>query len=263
MALSPRSFAPSLFLPKPPNMIPPELWDRIIDLAPLEDMSSCSLVCASFAARAQSRLFHMAYIGGRDRAERLVTLLSFSPHLIQRIRTLIVGGCGSDILDLMSSIPWSHLEALVLHHSYGRDTPALDQIYSLVGLPSLRTLTLAGGRWQAEHLLAIFDHCTMQLDTIWLVALSGCNLARMTPIPTSSVITSKPRIRRLALTSSRVAELLMHPACSLDVSTLITVRTGGSMDLHLKNLILKNNSTITALQFSATGTWCLAPFCDG
>ncbi|KAJ7090087.1 hypothetical protein C8R44DRAFT_990739 [Mycena epipterygia] len=125
----------------PPSCLPvQELWHHILDLTSPETLPSCSIVCGSFVACAQSYILRAIYIGGSHHASRLFSTLSFSLHLVPYIRSLDIGSCGAEILEILAPTAWSHLGMLLLQHSYGREASDLDRIYGLVGFPSLRNL---------------------------------------------------------------------------------------------------------------------------
>ncbi|KAJ6529923.1 hypothetical protein DFH09DRAFT_1327181 [Mycena vulgaris] len=102
--------------------------------------------------------------GGPLAARRLADILMSSPHLIMYINVLYIGKCDVEVLSALAPMAWSRLHTMLLSHfAEGSHTPGLQNICSLVGLPTLRNLSLLGEPWQAAELFSIFVHCTSEL----------------------------------------------------------------------------------------------------
>ncbi|KAF7367904.1 hypothetical protein MSAN_00855200 [Mycena sanguinolenta] len=228
--------------------IPQELWDDIVDVlhdSP-DDLKSCSLVCRAFVARAQSHVFGTISIGRAPRYEyfdrplqakwlarliRLVDLMKCSsPHLISYVHTLDIESCDAgEILILMAQIPWSRVRTLSLRHipvqELGR---VLDSVHMLVSISSLQRLRLESGRreWSMEDVHAIFTHCSPTLVSLEIVGY-GLKPNSLVNLPTSdfALAPSRRKIRDLRFWNSpSVVDLLNHPACPFDCSSLSHVR---------------------------------------
>ncbi|KAJ7866018.1 hypothetical protein B0H14DRAFT_3595224 [Mycena olivaceomarginata] len=151
-----------------------ELWDHIIDQLhrSQEDLQSCSLVCRALVARAQSHAFSYIHIESRVHSNRFTRLLktSSSPHLIPYIHHLHFKNCGGLSISPLDLIPWSNLDTLTLHrHSSSRIAfycHVLEELQTLVALPSMRRLKFCGRSWHSMELFDIFAHCTTALDDI-------------------------------------------------------------------------------------------------
>ncbi|KAJ7766210.1 hypothetical protein B0H16DRAFT_1523409 [Mycena metata] len=130
-----------------------------------------------------------------------------------------------------------------------RSPPALEEIYTLVGLPTLRHLVFDGRRWTAGQIFAILSHCTPTVDRI---EFRGCH-----PQPGASITSAsphhRPAIRHLALRDSSVTQML---ADSLDLSSLAYLQSISPIFSAplLQALLPAACSTIQTLEFRHAST---------
>ncbi|KAJ7664202.1 hypothetical protein B0H17DRAFT_1211377 [Mycena rosella] len=194
------------------------MWDKIID----------------YHDQSPNDLKSFIVVNTKIQANRLIDFLSSSPHLI----------------------PWSHLDALWLgHYSSRSQGPDLEKRHRLVGIPSVHWITFQGDRWEAEHLLSVFAHCTSGLDRVDFCA---CDAVIPVAAPPLSPAARRPVIRHVALMESpEIAALLTDPACPLDCHTLAYFNSGLDMSPAIDALRLQSRSTIETLHFESTGT-CIA-----
>ncbi|KAJ7611100.1 hypothetical protein DFH06DRAFT_1308571 [Mycena polygramma] len=203
-----------------------EMWDHIIDeLRRLKDWQSCSLVCRSFLARAQSHIFRRISIHKKlfeepdIVAKQLVSILTKSPHIIPYIRILYLGECRPAVVAHLLQISWTHLEDLTVSCLGDPITVAdLEQIYPLVGLPTLRRIAFSGKGWGAEEMFKALSHCTPRLERIefW-----NCD----------------PQIGSFQSTELAIT----------DLSSLTYLRSSGSSSGNFKSFILRHCSTVESL----------------
>ncbi|KAJ7860984.1 hypothetical protein B0H14DRAFT_2743184 [Mycena olivaceomarginata] len=256
--------------------IPQELWDDIVDVlhdSP-DDLKSCSLVCHSFVARARSHIFGTISIGRAPRYEhfdralqakwlarlmRLVDLMkSSSPHLISYVHTLDIESCDTgEILILMARIPWCWVHTLFLRHIPVREPgKVLDSVHVLVGILRLQRLTLESSwsEWRSEDLHAIFTHCSATLVSL---EVAGYKLKPNSsiPLPASDFAHVPPRreIRDLRFWNSpKVVNLLNHPACPFDCSSLRHIKLAWMEPKSTLNGFLRcTGATIESLHITA------------
>ncbi|KAJ7150626.1 hypothetical protein C8R46DRAFT_1358161 [Mycena filopes] len=129
-----------------------------------------------------------------------------------------------------------------------RAPPALDEIYTLVGLRSLQHLVFDGRRWSAGQILAIMGHCTPALERL---EFRGCD--PQFTLPSSSNAFQRPKIRHLGLHDSSVVGVLADPAFPVDISALTYLQCKTpAMSLALLKLIFPVQSTIKTLEFQQT-----------
>ncbi|KAJ7033261.1 hypothetical protein C8F04DRAFT_1396130 [Mycena alexandri] len=236
-----------------------ELWDRIIDQLyhTPKDAHSCSLVCRSFVEPSQSLIFRDFFIARFGSSPtRLADIFTLSPHLIRHARTLVLGDCDVNYVAPIVTIPWSSLRRLELC-GMSRSSPALEEIYTLVELPSLRHLVFDGRRWTANQILAILSHCT---PTLHRIEFRGCHpqpaaLASVSSLPPTH---RRPVIRHLALhDSSSVSQILADPGFPLDMSGLAYLQSDWPMlSAPLLQVLLPAYRTLQTLEFQHTSTSC-------
>ncbi|KAF7353948.1 hypothetical protein MVEN_01081200 [Mycena venus] len=238
-----------------------ELWDHIVDQLSQsqEDSRSCSLVCRALVARAQSHAFSYIHIESRVHGNRFARLLESSPHLIPYIRHLHFKNCGGLSITPLDLIPWSNLDTLTLHRHSFSNIPfyrhVLEELYTLVALPSIRRLNFCGRLWHRTELFSIFARCTTALDDIDFGDCSLRSLSASVPADLPAPHIYKPKVRRLALDRSVVGEAIRDPACPLDVSSLTYVQSYSStMPPSHWALILRSRTTIETLDFSRIET---------
>ncbi|KAJ6456297.1 hypothetical protein C8R47DRAFT_1082488 [Mycena vitilis] len=231
-----------------------EMWDHIIDeLRQLKDWQSCSLVCRSFLARAQSHIFRRISIHKKLYqepdfvAKQLVSILNTSPHIIPYIHILYLGECRPAVVAHLLQISWTHLEDLTVSCLGDPITGAdLEHIYPLVGLPTLRRMAFIGKGWGAEGMFKALSHCTHRLERIefW-----NCDFPNGSFQPTELAVTaSRPKIRQLTFMSSdSMARVLADNAFPIDLSSVTYVRSSGSNSGNFKSFILRHCSTIESL----------------
>ncbi|KAJ7643083.1 hypothetical protein DFH06DRAFT_1213684 [Mycena polygramma] len=231
-----------------------EMWDHIIDeLRRLKDWQSCSLVCRSFLARAQSHIFRRISIHKKlfqepdIVAKQLVSILTKSPHIIPYIRILYLGECRPAVVAHLLQISWTHLEDLTVSCLGDPITVAdLEQIYPLVGLPTLRRIAFSGKGWGAEEMFKALSHCTPRLERIefW-----NCDPQIGSFQSTELAITGlNPKIRQLTFMSSdSMAGVLADHSFPIDLSSLTYLRSSGSSSGNFKSFILRHCSTVESL----------------
>ncbi|KAJ6536308.1 hypothetical protein B0H19DRAFT_383923 [Mycena capillaripes] len=250
-----------------PSCLPvQELWDHVVDQLQWrkKDLKSCSLVCRALVPRAQSYIFCDIYLSfhSGSNVTRLAHLLASSPHLIAYIRHLSLRECEAGTMNSLDGIPWSRLETLtIMRHDmnftsdrkFADNPPAFEQLYTLVGLPSLRRLNIYGPFWRVPYLFPILDHCTSALERL---EFENCNLrASFEPVVTR--LAKKPKIRHLRLDQSSVGEVLMDPAFPLDVSSLTYVQLRCQiMPRSELAVILRSRSSIHTLDFLQISGTC-------
>ncbi|KAJ7829653.1 hypothetical protein B0H14DRAFT_3465480 [Mycena olivaceomarginata] len=182
-----------------------EMWDDIIDWLHTStvDLKSTSLVCRSFARRAQSHIFHQIVLSssstGRASAH-LKDLMRSSPHLIPHVRVLYLPMANEETFVSVAQIRWSHLEALTMGlRQPGPGAVTLDSIDVLVSLQFLRILSFQGPFWEGGDLQRILARCTMGLERIVFLQ---CNPTSFTPNVPVGNVSPRPKISNLALTYS-------------------------------------------------------------
>ncbi|KAJ7105712.1 hypothetical protein C8R44DRAFT_886637 [Mycena epipterygia] len=111
-----------------PSCLPAELWDHIIDLldGSPTDFKSCSLVCRSFVARAQSYIFRQIWLHEWNATEIACALLSSLSYIVPSVRFLFIGKCD----------------------------------------PETMSMLVQRRMWTAEELYRIFAYCTVQVQHI-------------------------------------------------------------------------------------------------
>ncbi|KAF8212605.1 hypothetical protein K438DRAFT_1167923 [Mycena galopus ATCC 62051] len=242
----------------PPAILPQELWDHIVDQLSQsqQDLRSCSLVCRALVARAQSHAFRgYILIESRVHGNRFARVLESSPHLIPYIRHLHFKNCGGLSITPLDLIPWSNLDTLTLHRHSSQNIPfyphVLEEMHTLVALPSIRRLKFGGRPWRRTELFSILAHCTTALDDIdfgdCMLSPLSASVAAELPVPHIH----KLKVRRLALDRSMVGEAIQDSACPLDVSGLTYVQSYlSTMPSSHWALILQSRNTIETLDFS-------------
>jgi hypothetical protein len=271
-----------------------EIWDEIVDHlhGSPEDLKSSALVCRSFTYRAQSHIFRTINLvpplifaarspdqtlqrsdartslvgspGPSSRpstttlARRLRDLMALSSHLIVNVRTLHIGRGDEELLASIARIRWSRVHTLSLDlASYFHATTAstLNDIKTLVAMPSLRTMVFAGAFWDSAHLQNAFDHCNTALEHVRFWHCSPGYTPISTHTPTSNVQSSpRPKISSISLTfSPSVVDLLRHPACGLDFSNLTSMVCSQSFSPAFSSFVRCVGSTISHLYVPGKG----------
>ncbi|KAJ7494918.1 hypothetical protein FB451DRAFT_1477200 [Mycena latifolia] len=141
-----------------------ELWDEIMDYLAAHPSEAGYLVDLKSAS--QSYIFrsisvrNLPGVSAPIVAERLLQLLTASPHLIQYVRELEVFHGDSEVMRSVAQIPWTSVYQLTLGPV--DPTPGsliLEVVAVLVGLSSLRSLVFRSGRWDASQYFHIFASC--------------------------------------------------------------------------------------------------------
>ncbi|KAJ6555971.1 hypothetical protein B0H19DRAFT_1376909 [Mycena capillaripes] len=221
-----------------------ELWEIIIDFfheSPM-DLKSISLACRSFVYPAQSHIFRAISVPanhghGHKQAKRLCAVMNSSPHINGYVQYLSLGTCQAEILIPLARIRWSRVHTLSLAdtvvYPYNK---FLRSVRKLVGIPSLRTLSIEGFmRFNAEQLHTLLSHCSAGLQNI---ALTHCNVHHPSNSITVEPPLLRPKIRKLTLISATVLEILTGAACAFDFTTL--------KDLTLMDLTLMDGPILDA-----------------
>ncbi|KAJ7736148.1 hypothetical protein B0H16DRAFT_1695460 [Mycena metata] len=253
-----------------PSLRVQELWDTILDF--LRDsqpaLRSAALVCTSFTSRAQSHLFREIHLPtshcgmGRitlyDRtiaqASQLALLLNSSPHLVRYVHSFSLGICERDALIPLARIPWTSVHTLCLDRMhYIPSDDFLGGIQSLIGMPSLRTVSL-GGRgddsWSTQELSLILSRCGPGVQSIGFKHFNPRRHA--VPIDLES-LGQRPTIRELRLERSPgIVELFNAPAPLLDFTSLHHLQIRNSSDTIAFDAFLRRTGrTITRLSIHA------------
>ncbi|KAJ7105715.1 hypothetical protein C8R44DRAFT_942943 [Mycena epipterygia] len=236
-----------------PSCLPvQELWDHIIDLlrGSPKDLKTCSLVCRSFVARAQSHTFRqiLFHDANRELASRVATVLSASPHIISYVRFLFIGRCDTETVSPLAQVPWSNVDSMTFTN-FTVLTPggvALECVRELVSLPCLRNLSIHGDKWTAEQLFSVFAHCTRGLERI---NFYNC-VPEPSPAPPIPQEVQRPKIRQLSVVHGvEIGGLLRDPACPLDFSALTEVYFAKSMSRSVEALLFCARFTIERIHF--------------
>jgi hypothetical protein len=230
----------------------PEIWDEILDhlqTSP-KDLRSPALVCRSFARRAQSHIFRTIILVPSLRSARTTTtttlagrlkdIMTMSPHLIFLVQVLIIANGDEETISSLAQISWSRVHTLSLGIARRFDATAvatiLDNMKTLVSVPSLRTLVFSGPFWDAAYLRIAFAHCTVALEH---VRFRNCWTPIGTPMPThgpplDALFSPHPRpgpkLSSITLVfSPAVVDILRDPECALDSTSIRRVRAIKSM----------------------------------
>ncbi|KAJ7643082.1 hypothetical protein DFH06DRAFT_601847 [Mycena polygramma] len=240
-----------------------EMWDHIIDDLQQSntDLRSCSLVCWSFVARVQSHIFRCISIDKKHPkvaenqaeilASKLASILAESSHIIPYIRILYLGDCRGAVVTHLHRIPWSHLEELNLRCYKKSDRipdANLNHIHGLVGLPSIRQVSIGGEGWGGGQIFKIVTHCTPHLERLIFWHCSS----QLGPFHTSdsTVRVTQPKIRQLIfMDSDALSGVFTDRSLPLDLSTLTHVRSSGSMAKSFRSFLLRHCPTVESLRF--------------
>ncbi|KAJ7604262.1 hypothetical protein FB45DRAFT_1070635 [Roridomyces roridus] len=110
------------------SLFPQEIWDEIVDYTAgdfhekthLAELKSASLASRCFVSRAQLYIFRSISIHHSPTAEpgvlaeRLLNVMTSSPHLIPHVQDLHVYDGDAKILHSVAQIPWSNVLQLTL-----------------------------------------------------------------------------------------------------------------------------------------------------
>ncbi|KAJ7460032.1 hypothetical protein B0H11DRAFT_2058563 [Mycena galericulata] len=221
------------------TLLAQEIWDEIVDhlagdrfdeAMHMADLQSASLICRSSVLRAQSHIFRCVSVrikpqaAARVFAERLLNLMTASPHLIQLVKGLEIYNGDSETLHAVARIHWSHVYQLTLGPvEASSGTVVLENATVLVGLPSLRSLVFRIGGWEAAHLYNIFASCPSGLKRFTFIQCNPTHISAPSVQPT--VPTMRARQTHIFLSSSSsIIDLLLEPTCPLDLSGLTHLR---------------------------------------
>jgi hypothetical protein len=209
-------------------------------------------------ARAQFHAFSYIHIESRVHGNRFTRLLETSPHLIPYIRHLHFKNCGGLSITPLDLIPWSNLDTLTLHRHSSSRIPfyrhVLEELQTLVALPSMRRLRFRGHLWHSMELFGIFAHCSAALDDVDFGDCFLHSLPASVPADLPAPRIHRLKVRRLALNQSVVGEAIRDSACPLDVSGLTYLQSQSStMSPSNWDLILRSRNTIETLDFSRIG----------
>ncbi|KAJ7605892.1 hypothetical protein FB45DRAFT_1041807 [Roridomyces roridus] len=234
------------------TLFPQEIWDEIVDqIAGFEermhmaDLKSTSLASRCFVPRVQSYIFRSISIetlNGESGvlAERLLNMMTSSPHLIPHVQDLHVYTGDVRSLSAVAQIPWSNVYQLTLGSmEAAAGSVVLAKVATLVGLPSLRSLVFRIGRWDATHLCNIFTSCTAVKRLTFVQCFSYPLAVPSTP-PAMPATLARPTSLFFSA-SNRIIDLLLEPECPVDLSGV----------RHLK-VVQFDSPTINAL-FSRIG----------
>ncbi|KAJ7221279.1 hypothetical protein GGX14DRAFT_429378, partial [Mycena pura] len=239
-----------------------EIWDEIVDHLALacraeamdmEDLKSASLIGRCFVSRPQSHIFrsisvqNMPRVTARVLAERLLDLMSSSPHLIRYVQALQIHSGDSVTLHSVAQIGWSHVYQLTLGGvEAASGSVVLEKLTILVSLSSLRSLVFRIGHWDAALLCNIFARCTTGVKRFTFV---HCNPARLSaPFVPSAVPSTLARPTHIFLSaSSSMVDLLLDPTCPVDLSGLTHLRCVEFNNQRFNVLLGRVGATLTHL----------------
>ncbi|KAK6971961.1 hypothetical protein R3P38DRAFT_3297416 [Favolaschia claudopus] len=150
----------SQFMPAPVLTIP-ELWDEIICfVSHRPSLESVALVCRTFVASAQQKLFDKITIRDGEITRRdevtidrtaitgavvaggLAELLTSSPHLLVYIKELDVDSRHTGCFAILSGIQWTHLRTISFRNISRIPGLAMPSMETLASIPSLRKLEI-------------------------------------------------------------------------------------------------------------------------
>ncbi|KAJ7604266.1 hypothetical protein FB45DRAFT_62542 [Roridomyces roridus] len=216
------------------SLFPQEIWDEILDYMADHfnhkmDMKSASLASRWLVPRAQFYIFRSISIHHSSPAEpgvlaeRLLNVMTSSPHLIPHVQDLHVYAGDAESLDAVAQIPWSNVLQLTLGSvEAASGSTILQDVAKLVGLPSLRGLVFRNGDWDPTHLCNIFASCTSVKRLIFV----QCYPPRLTApfVPPATLVTSARPEYISFDTSNPIIDLLLEPTCPLDLSRLTRLK---------------------------------------
>ncbi|KAJ7018576.1 hypothetical protein C8F04DRAFT_1277494 [Mycena alexandri] len=181
--------------------IPQELIDLIISDTDLDEdsLKSCALVAHSFLPSSQKRLFaklvlepHRCGPKIKARLQRLIQVLTASPHIMRHIRELhVIADSEIEGITVGASLPspqsclvstivtmLTNVETLLLGLNWEAEVPRdLDEaMRTCLALPSLRTLCFSYIHFgNATTLISLLRCCSPTLDTVTFLCVTVAN----------------------------------------------------------------------------------------
>lgn len=242
-----------------------ELLEHIVGF--LDDdpqtLRSCASASRLLVSAAQSYLFRTitCSILASSRymsPERLATILSHSPHLATHIRCIAVAIDREGTMQL-TRLALPNLTHLILHTDVEIMDRAITVGVHFIGLPSVRSVTVANIGATLTDLSQLFGECTPNLRE---VAFPGCGLKSATRnhddlraglgrLPRIVGVRTQPA--SLVLTDSwRVVEWLLDKDCPIDLSQLTSVDAREMLPRngHLNTLLENARLTLRHLKIS-------------